>query len=117
LVELLKQAQYTPFKLEDEVISVWAGTTGQLDEVPVEDIRKFERDFLDYAHREAASAVKELTETNVLSDEIVAVLEKTISDFKKTFMTSSGKLLINDEPVEALEASDIDPTKITKVVR
>jgi F-type H+-transporting ATPase subunit alpha len=117
LVELLKQAQYTPFKLEDEVISVWAGTTGQLDEVPVEDIRKFERDFLDYAHREAASAVKELTETNVLSDEIVAVLEKTISDFKKTFTTSSGKLLINDEPVEALEASDIDPTKITKVVR
>ena len=59
LVELLKQPQYTPFSPEDEVISVWAGTTGQLDDVPVEDIRRFESEFLAYAHREAAAAVDE----------------------------------------------------------
>ncbi len=47
LVELLKQPQYSPFPVEHEVVSIWAGTTGQLDDVPVEDIRRFESEFLD----------------------------------------------------------------------
>jgi F-type H+-transporting ATPase subunit alpha len=117
LVELLKQPQYTPFSPEDEVISVWAGTTGQLDDVPVEDIRRFEAEFLAYAHREAAAAVNDLRTTALLTDETVATLEKTIAEFKKGFTTTAGHLLVNDEPVAALDAEDIDPTKITKVVR
>ena len=48
LVELLKQTQYTPFALERMVVSIWAGTTGQLDSVAVQDIRRFESEFLDY---------------------------------------------------------------------
>src|SRR5690606_22324205 len=48
LVELLKQPQYSPFPVEKQVVSVWAGTTGELDDVPVEDIRRFEAEFLDY---------------------------------------------------------------------
>src|SRR5207248_9047760 len=52
LVELLKQPQYTPFSIEEEVVSIWAGTTGQLDDVPVEDIRRFEAEFLDFLRRE-----------------------------------------------------------------
>src|SRR5881398_1697016 len=52
LVELLKQPQYDPFPVERQVVSVWAGTSGQLDDVPVKDIRRFEREFLDYiAHQ------------------------------------------------------------------
>src|SRR5690606_14552944 len=43
LMELLKQGQYSPFPMEEEVVSIWAGTTGHLDDVPVEDIRRFER--------------------------------------------------------------------------
>ena len=117
LVELLKQPQYTPFSPEDEVISVWAGTTGQLDDVPVEDIRRFESEFLAYAHREAAAAVDDLRTTSVLSDDTVATLEKAIAEFKKGFVTTAGHLLVNDQPVPALDAEDIDPTKITKVVR
>ncbi len=42
LMELLKQGQYSPFPMEEEVVSIWAGTTGHLDDVPVEDIRRFE---------------------------------------------------------------------------
>ena len=59
LVELLKQPQYSPFPVEREVVSIWAGTTGELDVVPVADIRKFEREFLDYVgHRTPASTTR-----------------------------------------------------------
>jgi len=115
LVELLKQPQYSPFSMTDAVVSVWAGTTGKMDDVPVEDIRRFESEFLAYAHREAKDSLNDLASTNVLSDETVAVLEKTIENFKKTFTTKAGHLLVNDAPVEALDEKDIDPTKITKV--
>src|SRR5918912_95673 len=52
LVELLKQPQYAPFPVERQVVSIWAGTTGQLDDIPVADIRRFEGEFLDYVGRE-----------------------------------------------------------------
>src|SRR5207244_8173631 len=48
LVELLKQPQYSPFPVEEQVVSIWAGSNGYLDDVPVEDISRFETDFLDY---------------------------------------------------------------------
>ena len=48
MVELLKQPQYTPFPMQEEVVSIWAGTTGQLDDVPLEDIRRFEAELLDF---------------------------------------------------------------------
>src|SRR4051812_5237008 len=51
LVELLKQPQYSPFSVEEEVVSVWAGTTGQLDDVPVGDVRRFERELLEWLRR------------------------------------------------------------------
>ena len=51
LVELLKQGQYSPFPVEREVVSIWAGTTGKLDDVPVGDVRRFETEFLDFIAR------------------------------------------------------------------
>ena len=51
LVELLKQGQYAPFPVEDQVASLWAGTGGYMDDVPVEDVRRFEAEFLDYLKR------------------------------------------------------------------
>jgi F-type H+-transporting ATPase subunit alpha len=50
LVELLKQAQYQPMATEDQVVSIWAGTTGKMDEVPVNDVRRFEKELLEYLH-------------------------------------------------------------------
>ena len=47
LVELLKQPQYDPFPVEEQVVSIWAGSNGYLDDVPLEDIGRFEHDFLD----------------------------------------------------------------------
>ena len=117
LVELLKQAQYEPQAMEREVISVWAGTTGRLDDVPVEDIRRFDAEFLDYVERNKTEILDAIRSTSDLSDDTVSVLESTIEEFKRQFSTSSGQLLVNDEPVEALEDEDIDPTQITRAVR
>ena len=117
LVELLKQAQYEPQAMEREVISVWAGTTGRLDDVPVEDIRRFDAEFLDYVDRNKAEILDAIRSTSDLSDDTVSVLETTIEEFKRQFSTSSGQLLVNDESVEAIEDEDVDPTQITRSVR
>src|SRR4051812_38829228 len=117
LVELLKQAQYSPFPVEKQVVSVWAGTTGELDDVPVEDIRRFETEFLDHLSRESKGIFDSIRETNELSDDTVTALKDAITGFKKGFETSSGELLVNDEPVEALAAGEVGQEKITKRVR
>ncbi|MDF5752549.1 F0F1 ATP synthase subunit alpha [Spongiactinospora sp. TRM90649] len=117
LVELLKQPQYSPFPVEKQVVSVWAGTTGELDEVPVEDIRRFETEFLDYLGRDHKGVFDGIRETKELSDDAVTVLKEAISDFKKGFETSSGELLVKDEPVDALDAGEVGQERITKVVR
>ncbi len=117
LVELLKQPQYQPQAMEREVVSVWTGTTGQLDDVPVEDIRRFDSEFLDYVDRSAPQAFDAIRTTSDLSDDTVSVLESTIAEFKKQFTTSSGELLIKDEPVAAIADEEIDPTQIKRSVR
>ena len=117
LVELLKQAQYEPQPMEREVVSVWSGTTGRLDDVPVEDIRRFDAEFLEYLDRSKPEVFEAIRSTTDLSDDTVSVLEGAIAEFKKQFTTSSGQLLINDEPVEALQDEEIDPTQIKRSVR
>ena len=117
LVELLKQPQYQPQAMEREVVSVWAGTTGQLDDVPVEDIRRFDAEFLGYVERQKPEVLEAIRTTTDLSDDSIAVLEATITEFKKMFTTSAGTLLINDQPAEAVAEEDIDPTQIKRAVR
>ncbi|GAA0844989.1 F0F1 ATP synthase subunit alpha [Streptosporangium amethystogenes subsp. fukuiense] len=117
LVELLKQPQYSPFPVEQEVVSIWAGTTGELDEVPVEDIRRFEAEFLDYIGREKKGIFDSIRETKALSEDTVTALKDAVTAFKRTFETSAGELLVNEEPVEALGAEEVGQEKITKRVR
>jgi F-type H+-transporting ATPase subunit alpha len=93
MVELLKQGQYAPFAIEDQVVSIWAGTTGKLDDVPVVDIRRFERELLDYLHREQKGLLTAIVETGKLPDETVDALTEAVAEFKKQFETSDGKLL------------------------
>ncbi len=79
LVELLKQPQYAPFPMEEEVVSVWSGTTGKLDDVPLEDIRRFEREFLDFLKRDHGRSSTRSAETTDLSDDSVTGLENAVS--------------------------------------
>ncbi|MDA9334223.1 F0F1 ATP synthase subunit alpha [Actinomycetota bacterium] len=117
LVELLKQPQYQPQPMEREVVSVWSGTTGQLDEVPLEDIRRFDSEFLAYLDRSAAEIFDAIRTTFDLSDDTQSVLEKSMGEFKKQFTTRTGELLIKDEPVAVLTDEEIDPTQIKRAVR
>jgi F-type H+/Na+-transporting ATPase subunit alpha len=117
LVELLKQPQYTPFPMHEEVASLWAGTTGQLDDVPVEDIRRFEAEFLDFLRTSHRGILDTIAETRELSDDTVTVLTDAITEFKATFETSSGELLVKDEPVAALDEEQIAQEQVVRHVR
>lgn len=116
LVELLKQPQYSPYPAERQIVSLWAGTSGQLDDVPVEDILRFEQEFLDYVHHSHQGVFDEITETGKVSDEAMKSLETAIGEFKKQFVTTSGESIVRDEPVEALDESDVDQEKIRRHV-
>ncbi len=115
LTELLKQPQYSPYPVEEQVVSIWAGTKGHLDEVPVEDILRFERELLDYLGRNT-EVLSTLRETNVLSDETVAQLESSVDTFKQEFQTGEGKPLasVGSEQFEAIAAEDVNQEKIVK---
>ena len=109
LTELLKQPQYTPYPVEAQTVSIWAGTNGFLDEVPVEDILRFEREFLDYVENNS-QALTNLRETSVLGDDIVEELTTLIEKFKLEFRTSAGKTL--NEQFDALEDEDINQEQL-----
>ena len=104
LVELLKQPQYDPFPVENQVVSIWAGGNGYLDDVPIEDVSRFESEFLEYLRRQHAGILQTIRETLDLSEDTITALKDAIEEFRKVFETSSGELLSGeDEPAEALE--------------
>jgi F-type H+-transporting ATPase subunit alpha len=102
MVELLKQGQYSPFALERQIASIWAGTTGNLDSIPVSDIRRFEVEFLDFIARERKDIFAVIAETKVLEDETVAKLQSAIDDFKKQFKSASATA-VNEKDQDPLE--------------
>ena len=107
LVELLKQGQYSPFPVEREVVSLWLGTTGKLDRVPVADVRRFESELLDIIARGQNSIFDDIRNTKKLSDDTVSSLERAVETFYGQFTTSDGESLqVKDEDVEAMDASD-----------
>ncbi|HEY3924951.1 MAG TPA: F0F1 ATP synthase subunit alpha [Acidothermaceae bacterium] len=116
LVELLKQAQYSPFPVEQEVVSIWAGTTGQLDDVPVADIRRFEKEFLEHLRLQNKGILDSIAQTKELSDETAESLTGAISAFKKNFETSDGKSLVGNEEAEDLDESTMANEKVRKHV-
>jgi F-type H+/Na+-transporting ATPase subunit alpha len=116
MVELLKQGQYSPFSMEKEVVSIWAGTSGNLDDVPVQDIRRFEAELLDFIARERKAILDVIAEVKDLSDDTIASLEKAVADFKEQFRTSDGRMLVNEAPVEALAESEVGQEQVTRYV-
>jgi len=118
LTELLKQPQYSPYPVEEQVVSIWAGTNGKLDEVPVPDILRFEREMLDYMGRNT-EVLSTLRETNVLSDDVLSALDSGIDAFKQEFQTGEGKPLasVGREEFTATEADDVNQERIVKAKR
>ncbi|WP_106397733.1 F0F1 ATP synthase subunit alpha [Actinocorallia populi] len=115
LVELLKQPQYNPFPVEKQVVSVWSGTSGELDDVPVEDIRRFEAGFLEHVEGSHKGLLSGIRDTGKLSDDALTVLKDAITEFKKGFTTSAGTLLGAEEPVEPLASDEVEQETIKRV--
>ncbi|MQY12015.1 ATP synthase subunit alpha [Streptomyces sp. RB5] len=93
MMELMKQSQYAPYPTEDQVVSVWSGTNGKLDDVPVADVRRFERELLDYMHREHKGLMTAIVEGGKMGDETIQAIDEAVESFKPQFETSDGKLL------------------------
>ena len=84
LMELLKQPQYTPYPVEEQVCSIWAGTNGYLDDIATDKVLQFEKDWLDYLRNEG-SILTEIREKGAWPDELVARLETAVKDFRKSY--------------------------------
>ncbi|MGC5054135.1 F0F1 ATP synthase subunit alpha [Micromonospora sp. DT48] len=102
LVELLKQPNYSPYPVQEEVVSVWAGTEGKLDDVPVGDVRRFETQFLEHLRRKHNATLQAIAD-NKWDDEIIATLDAAVTEFKQGFLGREDERTINEAPAEPLE--------------
>ncbi|WP_309082097.1 F0F1 ATP synthase subunit alpha [Zhihengliuella sp.] len=118
LMELLKQGQYNPFPVEEQVVSVWAGTNGHLDDIPVADVRRFEGEFLDYL-RHRTSILTTLAETGKIEDSTVDALNNAITEFKKGFLGEGDDALVGPghEEHAPLDEDAVGQEKIVKQKR
>ncbi len=107
LVELLKQPQYRPMPVEEQVISIFLGTGGHLDSVPVEDVRRFETELLDHIRGSEEKILSTIRETQKLTDETADALTGVIKHFKKGFAATGGGSVVPDEHVEALAEEEL----------
>jgi F-type H+-transporting ATPase subunit alpha len=114
LVELLKQPQNSPFPVEHQVVSLWSATNGELDDVPVEDIGRFESELIDFIRRSHGGVFDGIRETGQLSDDVETSLREAIAEFKKGFETSAGGYL-DEHEAEAMDEEQVGQEKITRV--
>jgi F-type H+/Na+-transporting ATPase subunit alpha len=118
LMELLKQGQYRPYPMEEQAVSIWAGTTGKLDVVPVPDVRRFEAEFLDYLRRDHGGILDGIRESGAWSDDTATALESAYDSFLDQFETGEGQSLrAGTEEFEALEDEDVEQEQIVKQKR
>jgi F-type H+-transporting ATPase subunit alpha len=102
--------------VEQQVVSVWAGTSGLLDDVPLEDVRRFEEEFLDYLRRDQAGILDAIRETGELSDDTVTSLKDAVEHFRRGFEIRGGEMLVKDEPAEPVDETEVSQEKVKKYV-
>jgi F-type H+/Na+-transporting ATPase subunit alpha len=82
LMEVLKQPQYQPMEVEKQVIVIWAATTGKIDDIPVEQVRRFEAELLRFIENSHPGLLQSIRDKKALTDDIKADLEQALKDFK-----------------------------------
>jgi F-type H+-transporting ATPase subunit alpha len=85
MIELLKQGQYQPMDVFDEVLSIYAGTRGHLDKIPRDRVADWEKDFLTFIHEQKSEIYDKIAQTKKLEDDTAAALEAAIAEFQKQF--------------------------------
>ncbi|MCW2598578.1 MAG: synthase subcomplex alpha subunit [Frankiales bacterium] len=112
LVELLKQGQFSPYPVERQVVAIWAGTNGYLDIVPVDEVRRFEAELLEFIGRSYPGIYDAIVQTGKLEDETIEQLKKAVGEFSKQFQISDGTPLIKDLPVDPMAKGTVGQEKI-----
>ncbi|MFE2756934.1 F0F1 ATP synthase subunit alpha [Actinosynnema sp. NPDC059335] len=107
LVELLKQGQYSPVPVEEQVVSIFLGTNGHYDDIPVGDVRRFEAEFLDHVRRSHDVILSGIRESKKLSDDAKTGIVDAVNAFKQQFTASNGATAVNDAPAEAMDADQV----------
>jgi F-type H+-transporting ATPase subunit alpha len=115
LYEVLKQSQYSPVPVEEQVCTVWLGTNGHYDSVPTEDVRRFNHEFLDSARRKHTDVLGEIRDTGKFTGETADKLVAAVNGFKKEFTTSEGKSLVEAD-ADAMDADKVghETVKVNK---
>ncbi len=116
LVELLKQPQSRPMPVEEQVVSIFLGTGGHLDSVPVEDVRRFETELLDHIRASEDQILSGIRDSQKLTDETSDALVKVIDNFKKGFAATGGGSVVPEEHVEPLDEDELgkESVKVNK---
>jgi F-type H+-transporting ATPase subunit alpha len=107
LVELLKQPQFSPVPVDEQVVSIYIGTQGYLDDVPVGELRRFVSEFLDYVRRSRPEILRELRESSNLSEENEKRIVDAVKEFKEQFSAGGGSSSVNDTPADAMDADRV----------
>ncbi|WP_062463671.1 F0F1 ATP synthase subunit alpha [Demequina soli] len=111
LMELLKQPQYSPYPVEEQVVSIWAGTKGKLDKIAVGDVLRFERELLDHLRRNT-SILTDIASSGQLSDENEQALHSHVDDYVSTFLEGEGVALTTDSSVDDGAAVEVEQERI-----
>ncbi|HXG92956.1 MAG TPA: F0F1 ATP synthase subunit alpha [Blastocatellia bacterium] len=90
LTELLKQPQYSPMPLEQQVVSIWAGTNGFVDDIPLEDVKKFEQGLLSFVENARSGLLEKLRERQKIDDEIESEMRAAVTEFKERFTSEAS---------------------------
>ena len=119
LMALLKQPAYSPYPLAEMTVSLWLGTSGRLDPVPVDDVLRFENEFLDFLRRSHDGILAGIRETNAFADETATALEKAYDSFLDQFETSEGQSIKpgTDPEVDAVTDEELEQEQIVKQKR
>ncbi|WP_016996280.1 F0F1 ATP synthase subunit alpha [Kocuria atrinae] len=113
LMELLKQPQYTPYPVADQVVSIWAGTTGQLDDVEVANVNDFEKALIEQVRR-TTNVMDSIESTGKLEDDAIEALKTAVAEVKRDFRGSKHGIEPGHEEHESLETEDVNQEKIVR---
>jgi F-type H+-transporting ATPase subunit alpha len=113
VTELLRQPQYSPYPVEEQVLSVWAGLQGLLDDVPVEDVLRFERELLDYL-RQKSDVLATISQTKLFPAEVQDKAKAGIAAFKEQFRTAAGQTLVESAAQPINRRDDIDQEQLQR---
>ncbi|UEA59537.1 F0F1 ATP synthase subunit alpha [Gordonia otitidis] len=111
-VEMLKQDQYSPYSVEDEIVSIYLCGEGHYDSVPVDDIRNFETQLLSHLHHNATGVYDSIAGGKVLADDQAEALVAETNKFKNSYLTHDGKRVVNEAEAAAMDADDVEQEQI-----